>query len=102
LIENLKQELSNEKMVFRENEQGLKEDVARAVNELNEAKTQADLQRADFERQIADIKSELSGTSQNLTTRADALTNKNRMIERENEGMKNNITMKEKEIKNLV
>lgn len=44
----------------------------------------------------------MNGTSFNLTTRADKLNSKNLMIEKENEGLKNNIIMKEKEIKNLV
>jgi chromosome segregation ATPase len=102
LIETLKQELSNEKLIFRENEQRFREELARAGNELGEAKTQGELQRAELERQVGDLRGELNGTSQSLNSRADALTTKNRMVERENEGLKNNITVKEKEIRNLV
>lgn len=37
-----------------------------------------------------------------MGSRADALSAKNRMVEKENEALKNNIALKEKEIKNLV
>lgn len=48
LIETLKQELSNEKLVFRENEQRLREDISAITHQLNEAKTQAELQSKDY------------------------------------------------------
>ena len=37
-----------------------------------------------------------------MSSRAETLSTKNRMVERENEGLKNNIVVKEKEIRNLV
>ena len=51
---------------------------------------------------MTELKNDLAGTSQNLSTRADTLSTKNRMVEKENEGLKNNIVVKEKEIRNLV
>lgn len=50
---------------------------------------------------INELKTELSGTSNQLENKAEALTAKNRMVEKENEVLKNNITMKEREIKNM-
>lgn len=59
----------------------MKEEVAEANHQLNEVKTQAEIQKATYEKIIYDLKNELNGTSDNLNSKADALNSKNRMVE---------------------
>ncbi len=56
IIDTLKQQLSNEKLIYRENEQRMKEEVAQANHQLNEAKTHAEIQKASYDKQINDLK----------------------------------------------
>lgn len=50
-MESLKQELSSEKMLFRENEQNYKEEISKLRNELSEAKNAFNMKESDFVRQ---------------------------------------------------
>lgn len=101
IIEQKTVELDSEKMKNREKDQQYSEIIDDLKSENTTLRDNLNRERSDKDRQIEDITYELEGTITTLKTKADQLTSRNNILEREQVAIKETMVYKDREIKNL-
>ena len=101
IIEQQKTELDSERLKSKEMNQNFQETIDELKSDNTALRDNLNRQRSDKDKQIEDITYELEGTITALKTKADNLTSRNSILEREQVALKETIAFKDRQIKNL-